>query len=115
MSTTAPKLRLNDERMARKPILMPPSMIKRVEQIAAHASQQENRTVSFAEIVRRALEAYDPQVEEDDDDAALEALAAALCESNQATIAHLEDLEKKLDETHGQLEKHKHVLEREGR
>lgn len=115
MSTSAQDLQKGDERMERKPILMPPSLIRRVDALAAKASQEERRTVSFAEIVRRALEAYDPAAVEEEEDAALEALAEALIGSNQETIAYLDEVERKLDETHAQLEKHKHGLERQGR
>ncbi len=114
-SSSAQDLQKGDERMERKPILMPPSLIRRVDALAAKASQEERRTVSFAEIVRRALEAYDPAAVEEEEDAALEALAEALIGSNQETIAYLDEVERKLDETHAQLEKHKHGLERQGR
>ena len=41
------------ETMLRKPILMPPSMIDKVDKIA------RNRKVSFAEVVRETVNAFD--------------------------------------------------------
>jgi len=39
--------------------MMAPSQIKWVKTLSKQASQEEKRTVSFAEIVRRAIVAYE--------------------------------------------------------
>ena len=45
-------MNVQHETMLRKPILMPPSMIKKVDRIA------KRKKVSFAEVVREAVEAF---------------------------------------------------------
>ena len=90
--------------MERKPIMMPPSLIKRTEKIASEAG------VSFAEIVRRALLSYDPQ-SSGEHEATLEALADALITSTKDTLAYLDRVERQLDETHAQLKQRAHGVE----
>ena len=90
--------------MERKPIMMPPSLIKRTEKIAAEAG------VSFAEIVRRALVGYDPE-SSGEHEATLEALADALIASTRDTLAYLDRVERQLDETHAHLKQRAHGVE----
>ncbi len=92
--------------MERKPIMMPPSLIRHGEALATAAG------VSFGEIVRRALKAYDPETS-DEKQATLEALAETLIESTNGTIAYLDRVERQLDETHAELENHKYGPERQ--
>lgn len=85
------------EPMQRKPILMPPSMIKRVDTIA------KSKNVSFAEVVREAVNAFGgtPAAE---DEAILEALADTMIETTQNLIEKMDAIEKRLDDTHALLE-----------
>lgn len=91
--------------MERKPVMMPPSLIRHGEELAAAAG------VSFGEIVRRALKAYEPETSAAED-GTLEALAEALIQSTHETIGYVDRVECQLDETHAELEKHKYGLER---
>lgn len=84
------------ETMLRKPILMPPSMIEKVDKIA------ENKKVSFAKVVRDAVNAFDGKVS--NDDAILEALAETMIETTQDVVERIEEIEKRLDATHAMLE-----------
>ncbi len=59
---------VRQETMLRKPILMPPSMIERVNKIA------KNKKVSFAAVVRDAVSSFDGD-SMSDDEAMLEVLA----------------------------------------
>ncbi len=86
------------ETMQRKPILMPPSMIKKVDKIA------KARKISFAAVVREAVNAFDsnPTTE---DDAILEALAETMIKSTRDLVRKIDQVEQRLDETHAMLEK----------
>ncbi len=92
-------------RMERKPVLMPPDMIQRVEAMA------KAEGCSFAEIVRRAVNAYDPEAATDAD-STLAALADAVVQATAETARELERLERKLDRTHRTLKQH-NVIEPE--
>lgn len=85
------------EPMQRKPIMMPPSMIKRVDRIA------KSNHVSFAEVVREAVNAFDgkPATE---DEVMLEALADTMIKTTQDLIKKMDEIEKRLDDTHTVLE-----------
>ncbi|SHO53783.1 hypothetical protein [Desulfopila aestuarii] len=85
------------ETMLRKPILMPPSMIKKVDKIA------KRKKVSFAEVVREAVDAFGgkPTTE---DELILEALADTMIETTKNLITRIEEIEKRLDNTHALLE-----------
>ena len=85
------------ETMLRKPILMPPSMIKKVDKIA------NNKKVSFAEVVREAVNAFDadPAIE---NEALLEALTDIMIKTTQEVVKKIEEAEKRLDYTHAMLE-----------
>lgn len=85
------------ETMLRKPILMPPSMIKKVDKIAL------NKKVSFAEVVREAVNAFDGDLTIQDE-ALLEALADTMIKTTQDVVKKIEEVEKRLDETHAMLE-----------
>ena len=85
------------ETMRRKPILMPPSMIKKVDQIA------KARKISFAAVVREAVNAFNSDVTAEDD-AILEALAETMIKSTQDLVEKIDLVEQKLDETHALLE-----------
>ena len=87
----------HQETMLRKPILMPPSMIKKVDKIA------NNKKVSFAEVVREAVNAFDadPAIE---NEALLEALTDTMIKTTQEVVKKIEEVEKRLDDTHAMLE-----------
>ena len=85
------------ETMLRKPILMPPSMIDKVDKIA------RNRKVSFAEVVREAVNAFDGDLSMEDE-ALLEALAEIMIKTTQEVVEKIDAVEKRLDETHAMLE-----------
>ena len=85
------------ETMLRKPILMPPSMIKKVNKIAT------DRNVSFAEVVREAVDAFDGDLSIENE-ALLEALADTMIKATQEVVDKIDEVEKKLDETHAMLE-----------
>ena len=92
MSTTA-----RQEPMQRKPIMMPPSMIKRVDSIA------KSSRVSFAEVVREAVNAFDGKPAAGDE-AILEALADTMIKTTEDLIEKMDVIEKRLDDTHILLE-----------
>lgn len=85
------------EPMQRKPILMPPSMIKRVDAIA------KEKHVSFAEVVREAVNAFGGTATIEDE-AILEALADTMIKTTQELVEKIETIEKRLDDTHALLE-----------
>lgn len=75
---------------------MPPSMIEKVDKIA------EDRNVSFAKVVREAVDAYNGEVS--DDDALLELLAETMIKTTRDVVERIEEIEKRLDATHAMLE-----------
>ena len=83
--------------MLRKPILMPPGMIRKVDKIAS------DKKVSFAEVVRAAVDAFDGDLSTGDE-ALLEALADTMIGTTQEVIKKIDEVEKRLDETHAKLE-----------
>ena len=85
------------ETMLRKPILMPPSMIDKVDKIA------NERKVSFAEVVREAVDAFDGDLSMEDE-ALLEALADVMIKTAREVVEKIDAIEKRLDETHAILE-----------
>ncbi len=85
------------ETMLRKPILMPPSMIDKVAKIA------NERKVSFAEVVREAVDAFDGDLSMEDE-ALLEALADTMIKTTREVVEKIDAIEKRLDETHAILE-----------
>ncbi len=85
------------ETMLRKPILMPPSMIDKVDKIA------NKRKVSFAEVVREAVDAFDGDLSMEDE-ALLEALADTMIKTAREVVEKIDAIEKRLDETHAILE-----------
>jgi len=85
------------EAMLRKPILMPPEMISRVDRIA------KARNASFAKIVREAVDAFDETITPDDE-ALIEALADTLIQRTNAVVAQIDETIKRLDETHAHVE-----------
>ncbi len=82
--------------MLRKPILMPPGMVKKVDEIA------KRKKVSFANVVREAVNAFDGQ--DTDDTAMLEVLADTMLTTTQEVVKKIEQIEQKLDDTHAMLE-----------
>ena len=86
------------ETMLRKPILMPPSMIKKVDKIA------NNKKVSFAEVVREAVNAFDGDPNIENDALLLEALTDTMIKTTQEVVKKIEEAEKRLDDTHAMLE-----------
>ncbi len=100
MATPADKMK--DEAMVRKPILMPPTLILKIEKIAETASKFESRTVSFAEVVRRALNNYDPALDGSDEEM-IEALLDGVIKSTKETVMTVHKLNKKLDKSYKEL------------
>jgi len=82
--------------MLRKPVLMPPGMIAKVDKIA------KNRKISFAKVVREAVDAFNDETSTSDT-IILEALAETMLSTTQDIIKKIETIEKRLDETHTKL------------
>ena len=89
------------ESMLRKQILMPPLMADRVQKIA------KARGVSFGEIIRDAVDAFDDTFSKEDAQL-LDTMAEALIASTRDTIQRIDNLMQRLDETHTMLEKATH-------
>ena len=87
------------ETMLRKPILMPPGMIKKVDSIA------KQKKVSFAEVVREAVNAFSGKPNSEDE-LILNALADTMIQTTENLIKKMDEIEKRLDETHALLEAH---------
>ena len=85
------------ETMLRKPILMPPEMISKVDRIA------RGRNISFAEVVRQAVEAFNGDASAENT-ALIEALAETMIRTTQEVINKIDAVEKRLDKTHAMLE-----------
>lgn len=85
------------EAMQRKPILMPPDMIRKVDKIA------KSKNASFAGVVREAVNAFDGETSSNDTDI-LEALADTMIDTVKGTIDRIDEVEKKMDATHKILE-----------
>lgn len=85
------------ETMLRKPIMMPPSMIEKVDTIA------KERNVSFAEVVRDAVSAFSGKGTSEDE-VILDTLADTMIETTQSLLRKIDELGKRLDETHDLLE-----------
>lgn len=85
------------ETMLRKPILMPSRMIDKVDKIA------NERKVSFAEVVREAVDAFDGDLSMEDE-ALVEALADTMIKTTREVVEKIDAIEKRLDETHAMLE-----------
>ena len=84
------------ETMLRKPILMPPSMIDKVDKIA------KDKKISFAKVVREAVDAFDSEASGDDVQI-LDALADTMIKTTQEIVKKMEEIEKRLDATHAML------------
>lgn len=84
------------EAMLRKPILMPSAMVSKIDKIA------RDRNVSFAKVVREAVDAFEDNQSEDD--ALMEALADTMIQTTRDVVGKIEKVEKRLDETHALLE-----------
>ncbi len=85
------------ETMLRKPILMPPSMIKKIDIIA------KEKNVSFAEVVREAVDSFGG-METSEDRYILDALASTMIKTTENLIKRMDEIEKRLDGTHALLE-----------
>ena len=85
------------ETMQRKTILMPPEMISKIDKIA------RSRNVSFAKVVREAIDAFDEGLAMENS-ALVEALADTMIQTTKDVVKKIEAIEKKLDETHALLE-----------
>ncbi len=83
--------------MLRKPILMPSSMIDKVDKIA------RRRNLSFAEVVRDAVEVFNGDFSIEDE-ALLEVLAENMIKTTREVVDKIDAVEKRLDETHAMLE-----------
>jgi len=81
------------ETMLRKPILMPPSMIEKVDAIA------KSRKVSFAKVVREAINSFDGESSENDAEI-LDALADTMIETTREIVKKMKTIESRLDDTH---------------
>ncbi len=88
MSATATKIR--------KPIMMAPSQIRLVENLSKKASEEEKRNVSFAEIVRRAVDAY--ELSGNDDEELLNSLLDEIIHTTEETVRQVRQLNQKLDQ-----------------
>lgn len=86
--------------MQRKPILMPARLIEKVERIA------KDRNVSFAEVVRNAIDVFDADMSTKDE-ALLEALADEVIGSTADLIARIDNTLKRIDETHAMIKEHR--------
>jgi hypothetical protein len=86
-----------NEPMRRKPILMPPAMIEKVDRIAAA------NKVSFAAVVRGAVDAFDGDLSKEDE-TLLEALAETMTQTTRKVVKKIDSTGKRLDETHEMLE-----------
>ena len=86
--------------MQRKPILMPASLIEKVERIA------KDRNVSFAEVVRNAVDVFDADISTEDE-ALLEALADEVIRSTAELITKIDNTIKRIDETHATIKEHR--------
>ncbi len=84
------------ESMLRKPILMPPRMIDKVGKIA------RKRNVSFAKVVRDAVDVFDGDASSEDE-ALYDALAETMIKTTQEVVEKIDAVEKRLDETHALL------------
>ena len=82
--------------MMRKQILMPPMMAERVQRIA------KEKGVSFGEIVRDAVDAFDETLSQEDA-ALLEAMADNLIATTNETIKRVDELMRRMDETHAMV------------
>ncbi len=85
------------ETMLRKPILMPPRMIDKVDKIAT------KRKVSFAEVVRNAVDAFDGDLSAEDE-TLMELLADTMIKTTHEVLEKIDAIEKQLDGTHAMLE-----------
>ena len=92
MATAAAKIR--------KPIMMDPAQIRLVEGLSKKASKKEKRTVSFAEIVRRAVDAY--ELSGDDDEELLNSLLDEIIHTTEETVCNVRKLNQKLDQSSGE-------------
>jgi hypothetical protein len=92
----------------RKPIMMAPAQIKLVESLSKKASNKEKRTVSFAEIVRRAVDAY--ELSGDDDEELLNSLLDEIIHTTKETVREVKKLNQKLE----QSQKREFINERGG-
>ena len=72
-------------------------MIDKVDKIA------NERKVSFAEVVREAIDAFDGDLSLEDE-ALLEALADTMIKTTREVVEKIDAIEKQLDETHAMLE-----------
>ena len=88
---------VRQETMLRRPILMPPSMIERVNKIA------KSKKVSFAAVVRDAVSSFDGD-SMSDDEAMLEVLADTMIKTTQDLVRKIDEIGKRLDDTHALLE-----------
>jgi len=72
-------------------------MIDKVDKIA------NERKVSFAEVVREAIDAFDGDLSMEDE-ALVEALADTMIKTTREVVEKIDAFEKRLDETHAMLE-----------
>lgn len=86
--------------MQRKPILMPANLIHKVERIA------KDKNVSFAEVVRNAVNVFDADISTEDE-ALLEALADEVIRSTTDLIEKIDNTIKRIDETHAMIKEHR--------
>ena len=84
------------QNMLRKPVLMPPGMIEEVDKIA------RNRKISFAKVVREAVDAFNDETSTSDA-IILEALAETMLSTTHTIIKKIELIEKRLDKTHTKI------------
>jgi len=85
------------ETMQRKTILMPPEMISKIDKIA------RSRNISFAKVVREAVDAFDENIAVENS-ALLEALADTIIQTTKDVAKKIKAIGKNLDETYALLE-----------
>lgn len=81
----------------RKPIMMAPAQIELVEKLSKKASEKEKRTVSFAEIVRRAVDAY--ELSGNDDEELLNSVLDEIIHTTEETVREVKKLNQKLNQS----------------
>ena len=86
--------RVEKQNMVRKPIMMPLELIEKVDAIA------REREESFAAVVREAVDAYEPETIDTNEEAMINSALDLIVKSNLETIKKIDELEKRLDETH---------------
>lgn len=84
--------------MLRKQILMPANLIEKVDRIA------KDRNVSFAEVVRNAVDVFSEDYMTDEEEALLEALLDEVIASTKNSITVIDSVIERIDKTYALVE-----------